>query len=131
MRSPLFASLIVFLALFLPHKGHAQIIGNPTAMAQSTTGESSHVFKSTGPGYLYSLGTTTSAAGWLMVFNTTTAPSNGAVTPANCYQVAANTSVLFPYATPFPFSTGITAVFSSTGCFTLTLANAFFAAQVR
>lgn len=127
----LLLSLIVLFALFLPHKGHAQTVGNPTALAQSTTLESSHVFKSTGPGYLYSLGATTSAAGWLMVFNAVAAPSNGAVAPVNCFQIGANTSAVYLYPLPVPFTTGITAVFSSTGCFSLTAANAFLSAQVR
>lgn len=126
------AVLLVLCALF--YRGaHAQSIvpGNPTALAQSTTVESSHVFKSTGPSYLYSLGVTTSAAGWAMVFDAVAAPSNGTVAPTACYAIGANSTLFLPYSAPMPFTTGITAVFSTTGCFTQTLGNAFFSAQVR
>lgn len=125
-------ALLILMGLFVRH-AHAQsqnIIGNPIALQQSTTGESSHVFKSTG-GYMYGLGATTSAAGWLLAYNAATVPSNGTVTPYFCAQLAANVTQYFPFSFPMPLSTGITLAFSSTGCFTQTLANAFFQAQVR
>lgn len=121
----------LFLLVIGQHSS-AQVLGNPTAVARSTATENSHVFDAA-PGYLYSLGVTTSGtAGYAMLFDAVSAPSNGAVTPVACYAVAANSTGFYQYGSPFPFGTGITAVFSTTGCATLTLsATAFFFAQVR
>lgn len=95
----------------------------------SVTTESSHVLKAN-PGNLYSLYVVTGAtAGFLMTFNRTTAPSDGAVTPVECIPVPANSvgSLNFSGAPPDWYSTGIVAVFSSTGPFTKTAsATAFF-----
>lgn len=98
----------------------------------STTTEGSHVLKA-GAGNFYSLVTTTGAAsGYVMVFNATSAPVDGAVTPIECVAVAANSTVSIVYSIiPSAFSTGITAVFSTTGCFTKTIsATAFFSGKV-
>lgn len=124
-------SLLILAAMLHATPAVAQqILGNPIGLAQSTTGESSHVFK-TSPGYVYSLGATTSAAGWLLAYNAVAAPSNGAVAPIFCAQIAVNSTQFFQFAHPLPMGTGITLAFSSTGCFTQTLANAFLQAQVR
>lgn len=73
------------------------------------------------PGTLYAAEVgSTSASGWLMLFNTTSAPADGAVTPLKAFQVAANTSARLAFSTPLTFSAGITLVFSSTGPFTKT-----------
>lgn len=100
----------------------------------SAAAEGSHVLKTSG-GQLYSLYVTTGAtAGFLMTFNATSAPGDGAVTPVECVQVPANTtvSVSFGPGPPDAYATGITAVFSSTGCFTKTVsATAFFKARVQ
>lgn len=128
-----FLSLLILAAILHAAPANAQqILGNPIGLAQTTTTESSHVFKAA-PGNLYNLAvTTSSAAGYVMLFNATTAPSNGAVNPIACYGVAANSSLFIPYGYPLPFGTGIVAVYSTTGCNTLTLSTtAFFAAQVR
>lgn len=104
------------------------------ALAQTASGaaESNNVLKASA-GNLYSLTVTTGAtAGYLMVFNATSAPIDGAVTPAYCAQVPANNTGAFEWAIPARYSTGITAVFSSTGCFTKTAsATAAFFAQVN
>lgn len=127
-------AVFLFFVLAIFHAYHAraaQILGNPSPLAQSTTAESSHVFKAT-PGYIYGLGATTSAGGFLLVYDAATAPSNGAVTPIWCEQIATNSTQWFSFnSMPIPTATGITFAFSSTGCFTQTLANAFFQAQVR
>lgn len=69
-------------------------------------------------------------SGYLMVHNATSAPSNGAVTPLYCFPIISNGTLggaAFSFGLPGkPFSTGITAVFSTTGCFTQTLATASF-----
>lgn len=101
---------------------------------QSASAESSHVFKATA-GNLYDLYVTIGAtAGFLMVFDAASAPTDGAVTPKDCIQVPASTTQsLFTGGTgPEVYSTGIVAVFSTTGCFTKTAsATAFFHARVQ
>jgi hypothetical protein len=96
--------------------------------------EASHVLKSSA-GNLYSLYVlTTSASGYLMTFNATSAPSNGAVTPVECIPVnaASYAEIDFSGAPPDRYSTGIVAVFSTTGPFTLTTsATAFFKWRVQ
>lgn len=75
-------------------------------------------------GNLYGFSITSGAsAGYVMVFNATTAPADGAVTPQFCSAIAANASLNFDMTTgniPERFTTGITLVFSTTGCFTKT-----------
>ena len=110
----------------------AAIIGNPIATVQSAAAESSHVL-SNAPSDLYgiqvAIGTT---AGYLMVFNATSAPADGAVTPALCFNVPASTTINYSPAYPVPFTTGIVGVFSTTGGFTKTAsATAFFSGQVH
>lgn len=107
------------------------ILGNPVAVTQSAAAEGNHVFKTTA-GILYGITATIAAtSGYLMVFDATSAPADGAVMPKLCYAIgsAINQGILIPY--PIPFANGIVAVFSTTGCFSKTASNAFFAAQVR
>lgn len=98
----------------------------------SAAAESSHVFKATA-GTLFGLSVTSGAsAGYVLVFNATSAPADGAVTPVACYQLPASQTIGIAF-TPFPLamSTGITAVFSTTGCFTKTAsATAFFLGEI-
>lgn len=100
----------------------------------SATLESNHVLDAS-PGNLYWLNVTSGAtAGYLMTFNATSAPGDGAVTPIDCVQVPINSTVSLATAgaPPETFATGITAVFSSTGCFTKTAsATAFFNGGVK
>jgi hypothetical protein len=100
----------------------------------STAAEASHVLKAAA-GNLYSLYVTSgTVAGYLMTFNATAAPANGAVTPIDCVAVPANSTVsLFNgVGPPDYYAAGITAVFSSTGCFSQTAsATAFFKARVQ
>jgi hypothetical protein len=99
----------------------------------SSAAESSHVFKASA-GNLYAWQVTTGAsAGYVLIFNATSAPANGAVTPIKCVQVSANSTVgAGPVVPPEAFSTGITALFSTTGCFTATAsATAFFSGDVK
>lgn len=97
--------------------------GAATTRASSTAAESNRVLKASA-GNLYDLKVTIGATtGWVMLFDATALPSNGAVTPVWCEYVlstgtAGGIAVAFP--TPMPFATGITAGFSSTGCYTLT-----------
>jgi hypothetical protein len=100
----------------------------------SAAAEGTHVFKASA-GNLYSAYVTTGGtAGFLLIFNTTTAPADGAVTPIHCVQAPANTTVgvSFSGMPPESFSTGISAAFSTTGCFTKTVsATAFFHGSVQ
>lgn len=100
----------------------------------SSAAEGTRVFKASA-GSLYSAYVTSGAtAGFLMIFNSATAPGDGAVTPIHCVQVPANTtqSVNFNPGPPEVYATGISAAFSSTGCFTKTVsATAFFHGSVK
>ena len=102
------------------------------ALTASAAAEGSNVLKASA-GNLYAITITTGAtAGYLMIFNATSAPIDGAVTPAYCLQMPANMSSAVEWSIPARFATGITAVFSSTGCFTKTAsATAAFFAQVN
>lgn len=109
----------------------ATVLGNPVPMLQSGAAEKSHVFKASA-GFLYSINVgPSSTAGYLMLFDATAAPSDGAVTPVACFNVPASTNVYRDFYWPFPFVNGIVAEFSTTGCFSATGSNAFFSAQVR
>lgn len=94
-----------------------------TTRASSTAAASSLVLKS-GAGNLYDLKITIGATtGYVLLFDATSLPSNGAVTPIFCEAVTSNGTyggAAFAWPTPMPFATGITAGFSTTGCFTLT-----------
>ena len=95
--------------------------------------ESNHVLKGSA-GNLYSLYVVTgSVGGYLMTFNATSAPVDGAVTPVECIPVPANSIGSLDFAViPDNYSTGIVAVFSSTGPLTKTAsATAFFKWRVQ
>jgi len=98
--------------------------------------EGSHVLKAS-PGCLLSVYMTidNTTAGYLMVFNSTTVPSDGAVTPIECIYLSADPGSIglnFAPQPPVWYSTGISVAFSSTGCFTKTVsAHAFFHALVQ
>jgi hypothetical protein len=94
---------------------------------------SSCVLKST-PGNLYGVYADCSAACWLMLFNSTAAPSNGSTTAGiaannmfDCIDIQAGSSKSLSYAVyPIALSTGITVAISSTACDTLTLSAVGF-----
>lgn len=108
--------------------GTAAVAIAPTSSANAsiapttnTAVGSSQVLKaSAGNAYRYAI-TTAASAGFLMVFDATAAPADGAVTPKICRAVAANTSLELNHAEmPDKFTTGVVEVFSTTGCFTKT-----------
>ena len=98
----------------------------------SGAAEGSKVLKASA-GNLYAYQVTTGAsAGYVMLFNATSSPADGAVTPVKCVSVAANSTVGASMEPPEYFSTGITAVFSTTGCYTKTVsATAMFSGDVK
>lgn len=101
-------------------------------LVSSPAYEASRVLKNS-PGNLSWLTiTTSSAAGYLMLFDATSAPSDGAVAPVYCVPVAAvSGNPLSWMGAPPHFAVGIVAVFSTTGCYTKTgSATAAFFAQV-
>lgn len=71
--------------------------------------------------------TLSGAAWWIMIYNATSAPGDGGVTPLKCYALP---SGAISYAAAFPvpvaFSTGITIGVSTTGCFTKTASTHAF-----
>jgi hypothetical protein len=100
--------------------------------AQSASAVSSVVAKASA-GNLYGItGTAAATALWFMVDNATSAPADGAVTPVRCVYAPANSTVNVAFNPPVRFSTGITVVASSTGCFTQTLnTTGFISAQYQ
>ena len=63
--------------------------------------------------------TLSGAAWWIMVYDATSAPADGAVTPAKCYAMPSGvTSASYSFPAPTAFATGITIGVSTDGCFT-------------
>lgn len=117
-----------------PAQSQIQPLSAPAiAPVSSPATEGSRTFCS-GPCNLWSLYVTTGAtAGFLMTFNQQTVPADGAVTPVECVVIAPNQTggIDFSPGPPDLYRQGMTAVFSSTGCFTKTAsATAFFKARV-
>jgi hypothetical protein len=116
------------------------VVPTPTAVAGNaitpvvTSVAAGSVVGKASAGNLYGVNVTTGAsAGYVLIFNATSAPADGTVTPVKCLPIAANTGVDLNYRSlPVAFSTGITAVFSTTGCFTKTIsATAFISIDVK
>lgn len=91
-----------------------------TPVTASTAVESNHVLKGSAGTFYGVQVNTTSAAEWVMLFNATTLPANGAVTPVAVWQVPANTTLSISENPAFTMSTGIVIGCSTTGPFTLT-----------
>lgn len=113
--------------------------GNPTSSTDagitpvvSSAAEANHVLKAS-PGNVYGIRVTSgAAAGYVLLFDATAAPSNGAVTPVDCIVLPANSSMGISYNPPWVMATGITVSFSTTGCFTKTAsATAFISGAVK
>ena len=104
---------------------------------RSTATEASKVLKSSA-GNLYTVSVTIGAtSGYLMLFDAIAEPANGSVTPKWWWPVTSNgtyggSAVSWSPGPPLRFTTGITAVFSSTGPFTKTgLTSGQFTGQVN
>lgn len=83
------------------------------------------------PGNLYQLTSTGTTPSFLMTFNATSVPADGAVAPVDCISTnGLSTATLnFSPGPPEFFSVGIVAAMSSTGCFIKTgLTASFFKA---
>lgn len=100
----------------------------------TTTAVASNQVLKASAGTLYGGSVTATVAGYLLIFNATSLPANGAVTPVKCLSVPAGQTVSFSAdsGTAWVFSTGITLGFSTTGCYMLTAsATAFFTGQFQ
>ena len=77
--------------------------------------------------------TLSGAAWWLIAYDATSAPADGAITPALCYAVpSGTTSINGTLNVPVAFATGITLGVSTTGCFTKTAStHAFISADYK
>ncbi len=115
------------------------MIPSPTASANNglvpvaTTAVASAIVLKASFGNLYGLNVVSGAsAGYVMVFNSASVP-DGAVTPVKCWAIAANTSAEWNFRNmPLYFSTAISAVFSTTGCFTKTASvTAYISGDVK
>lgn len=97
--------------------------------------ETCHVLKnSSGSMYGFSVFNAGAATAYVMVFNSSTAPSNGTVTPVHQYPVNATSSVAVAWGPPGQedYSQGITICLSSTSGFTFTgYANAIISGDVQ
>lgn len=108
-------------------------VGVPlTGVSQAKTGAAaSSLVAKASAGSVISISGSAVAGSYIMLFNATSAPSNGAVTPDKCWgPMSAAGPFVFGWGVgpSFTASTGITVVSSSTGCFTQTLTNAAFIA---
>lgn len=84
-------------------------------IVSSSSAESCHVLKASA-GLLWGVSGYMGAAGWIMVFDAASAPSDGAVTPVVWDYVSAAGAWYISYGTsPASFTTGITVCASSTG----------------
>jgi len=96
--------------------------------AQTSAAASSLVAKASA-GSVVSISGSAASGSYIMLFNATTAPADGAVTPLKCWgPMAAAGPFVFSWGVGpvLAMSTGATVVSSSTGCFTKTAVNAPF-----
>jgi hypothetical protein len=96
--------------------------------------ESNHVIKASAGNFYSGYVTTGAVSGWLLLANSTTAPTAGgaAIAPLACVPAAANATTSIGTNIPMRFSTGITMVFSTSGCLTNTAsATAFFSGMAN
>jgi len=127
-------------AMGCDNAGNLKVAATPTSSSVNaivpvrTTAVASNIVLKASAGNLYSINIVTGAsAGYLMVFDAVAAPADGAVTPVKCLPIAANVGLETNMRSmPEYFATGITAVFSTTGCFTKTAsATAFISGDVK
>lgn len=98
----------------------AQTVVNGITVVASAAAEACHVLKA-GPGELYGVSGYAGAASFIMVFDATSAPGDGAVTPKVWQYVgAAGPWSIYYGNNPGDFATGITVCASSTGPLTKT-----------
>lgn len=99
--------------------------GGAIAPTVSAAAEGSHVLKASA-GNLYSASDTPTVSGFLLVFDATSAPADGVVTPIACFVAPANITTSVEWSVPLRAATGIVLVHSTTGCFTKTVSTTAF-----
>ena len=121
-----FIASVFLLALFiLLRPAHAQQLNISVAPTTSASGVNNLLVKAL-PGNLYQITATneTASAGFLVLLNTVTVPTNGAtVTPYLCAKLPASGSVTLDFipTPPVRFTTGIVAILTSAAtCATFT-----------
>jgi len=127
MKCYLLAALAVFCLA-------APVSAQTLSKTRATTAVSAGFVLRAGTSNLAGLSITTGAsAGYVMLFDATTVPADGAVTPARCLPIAANTGLDLNFrGSPLRFDNGVVVVFSSTGCFTKTAsATAYLAGDIQ
>lgn len=103
-----------------------------TVTYASTSALAANLIVNAGPGFLYSFNvsadsTLSAAAWWVMVYDATTAPADGAVTPVKCYALPSGApSISAGFTSPESFATGVVIGVSTTGCFTKTASTHAF-----
>lgn len=107
------------------------VAGAANAYVSSTALAANTVIKaSAGNLYSFQVGATSTLYGapwWIMIYDATSAPADGAVTPAKCYPMATGTtSYAAAFPTPLRLGTGITIGVSTTGCFSKTASTQAF-----
>lgn len=110
-------------------------LGNPITSQQTATAAGSLILK-TSAGFLneFTLTSSSTTAGYVLIFDSATVPADGTVTPKFCYYTAAPGTVSQSFgAYSVPFANGITVVFSTTGCYTKTISNTaiFISGQIQ
>lgn len=96
------------------------------ATVRTTAAAGSQVVKAS-PGNLYGFSVVAGAsAGYVLIYDSTTVPADGATQPVVALPVAANAGLQFDFPTPRRFNTGIVMVFSTTGPFTKTISATAF-----
>jgi hypothetical protein len=101
-------------------------VAEPATTNAATTVLASNLVVNAAASSLYSLdvsadSTLSAAAWWIMIFNSTTLPGDGTVTPARCIAMASgSTAYTGAWPVGLPFATGIVVGVSTTGCFTKT-----------
>lgn len=104
----------------------------PTATKVSSSALAANQVVVAGAGTFYSFdvsadSTLSGAAWWVMVYDATSAPADGTVTPAKCYALPSGTTSIFAaFPNGITFGTGITIGVSTTGCFTKTASTHAF-----
>ena len=118
----------------LPIAAAASTSASAGIAPSATVAVASSLIVKASAGNLYGVNVTAGAsAGYVLIYNRTTAPADGTVTPVKCIPVAANAGIDWNFrSVPLYFATGIVVAFSTTGCFTQTLsATAFISADAK
>lgn len=135
LKKLLCAGTLITYSLFNPQKEAIAQVANPI-YPQFTTSTSGSLTLN-GYNFYGAQITTSSTAGYVLIFDGTTVPADGTVTPVKCFYVANPGTSYISLDPTAPWSSksnpsGWTIVFSSTGCFTKTIsATAFISAQVQ